>query len=136
MTNMNGRPCGSRPHPGAGENTPAKEHPGALDLNALKGVPLAECFRACASGALRDVAGMTVPLQAVGDQVRALRAVLAELDRFKRARYERTEDPKDAAMSPAERAANGLLRDLTSIEAALHAAHAVARFVVNGVDHD
>lgn len=76
MTNMKGRPCGD-PHVGAGEAAPTNKLSGARDLTVLRGIPLADCFRACALGELQGAAGMTRPLQAFGDQVRALHAAHA-----------------------------------------------------------
>ena len=124
MTNMKERPCGD-PHVGVGAAALKDRCSSAFELKRLRSIPLVECLRACGTGDLETIAGMTRDLREFGDQVRGLRSVLDQLQAFKREKFD-SGDEKAMRIPPDEMKVHGLWRELTEIESALHSAHAVA----------
>lgn len=124
MTNMKERPCGEL-HVGAGEAALKDKCAKVFELKKLRGIPLADCFRACGTGDLQEIAGMTVELKEVEEQADALWAVLKQLNAFKREKYN-AGDEQAMRISHDEMRVYRLWLELTEIESALHSAHAVA----------
>ncbi|WP_443743762.1 hypothetical protein [Sutterella sp.] len=128
MTNMNERPCGA-PHAGVDEVALKDKCARVFELKKLRGIPLADCFRACGTGDLQVIAGMTRELKEVEEQANALGLVLKQLNAFKREKFD-AGDEQAMRISHDEMRVYRLWLDLTEIENALHSAHAVAHVVL------